>query len=227
VKVTVVIPAYNEASAIGAVVRGARAFVPQVLVVDDGSSDGTATEAEAAGAEVLRLPENRGKGTAMRAGLARLLTSDTTHVLFMDGDGQHRAEEIPHLVDAAATTGAALVIGERVFRREAMPPSRYWANVIGSWALSTFMGVRLADTQSGFRMLALDAIRDVPLRARGYEIETEMIVKLSKRGATVAGVPVSAVYNDGVRSKLRPVRDTTRNVVLAIVYRFTPRWWRR
>lgn len=224
--VTVLIPAYNEAGAIGPVVRGARVHVPRVLVVDDGSTDVTATEAEAAGAEVLRLPANRGKGAAIRTGLARLREGDTTHALLMDGDGQHRADEIPHLLDAAKRTGAALVIGERVFRRGAMPRSRYWANVVGSWALSTLMGVRLADTQSGFRVLALEAIRDVPLRARGYEIETEMIVKLSKRGATVVGVPVSAVYH-GTRSKLRPVRDTTRNVVLAVVYRFTPERWSR
>ncbi len=220
-KVAVLIPAFNEAASIADVVRGALAEVPRVLVVDDGSTDGTAAVAESAGAEVLRLPRNVGKGAAMRAGLLQLSAGDTTHVLFMDGDLQHRADEIPRLLEAAARTGAALVIGERVFRREAMPPSRYWANVIGSWALSTFMGVRLADTQSGFRLVALDAIRDLPLTARGYEIETELIVKLTRRGATVVGVPVSAVYN-GARSKLRPVRDTTRNVVLAIVYRFAP-----
>lgn len=219
-RVAVLIPAYNEAHAIGDVVGGARVEVPRVLVVDDGSTDGTAAAAEAAGAEVLRLPRNSGKGAAMRAGLLKLAETDVTHVLFMDGDLQHRADEIPRLVEAAAHTGAALVIGERVFRREAMPRSRYWANVIGSWALSTFMGVRLADTQSGFRLLALEAIADLPLTARGYEIETELLVKLTRRGATVVGVPVSAVYN-GARSKLRPVRDTTRNVVLAIVYRFT------
>jgi glycosyltransferase involved in cell wall biosynthesis len=220
-KVAVLIPAFNEAEAIGQVVQGALAEVTRVLVVDDGSTDGTGDIAARAGAEVLRLPRNTGKGAAIRAGLERLSQGDTTHVLFMDGDLQHRADEIPRLIDAARRTGAALVIGERVFRREAMPPSRYWANVIGSWALSTFMGVRLADTQSGFRLVALEAIRDIPLTARGYEFETELIVKLTRRGATVVGVPVSAVYN-GARSKLRPVRDTTRNVVLAIVYRFTP-----
>lgn len=220
-KVMAVIPAYNEAPFIAAVVRGAAAHVAGVVVVDDGSTDETAAVARDAGAHVLALPANLGKGSAVRAGLDYLATTDATHALLMDGDMQHRPEEIPRLVDAAQRSGAALVVGARVFRREAMPASRYWANVIGSWALSTLMGVRLADTQSGFRLLSLDAVRQLDLSGRGYEIETEMIVKLAKRGARVVGVPVSAVYNES-RSKLRPVRDTTRTVLLAIFYRFAP-----
>lgn len=220
-KVMAVVPAYNEAAFIEEVVRGAAAHVAGVVVVDDGSSDETAEVARAAGAHVVALPANKGKGSAVRAGLEYLATTDATHALLMDGDMQHRPDEIPRLVDTARRSGAALVVGARVFRREAMPASRYWANVIGSRALSTLMGVRLADTQSGFRLLSLDALRQLDLTGRGYEIETEMIVKLARRGATVVGVPVSAVYNES-RSKLRPVRDTTRNVLLAIFYRFAP-----
>jgi glycosyltransferase involved in cell wall biosynthesis len=220
-KVVAIVPAYNEAPFIADVVRGAAVHVEGVVVVDDGSSDATAGVARAAGATVLSLPANQGKGSAVRRGLEYLLTTDATHALLMDGDMQHRPEEIPRLVDAARQSGAALVVGARVFRREAMPASRYWANVIGSWALSTLMGVRVKDTQSGFRLLSLDAVRHLGLCGRGYEIETEMIVKLARRGATVVGVPVSAVYNES-RSKLRPVRDTTRNVLLAIFYRFAP-----
>lgn len=220
-KVMAVIPAYNEAPFIAEVVRGASAHVAGVVVVDDGSTDETAEVARAAGAHVLTLPANRGKGSAVRAGLEYLAATDATHALLMDGDMQHRPDEIPRLVETAQRSGAALVVGARVFRREAMPASRYWANVIGSRALSTLMGVRLADTQSGFRLLSLDAVRQLDLTGRGYEIETEMIVKLARRGARVVGVPVSAVYNES-RSKLRPVRDTTRNVLLAIFYRFAP-----
>jgi hypothetical protein len=83
------------------------------------------------------------------------------------------------------------------------------------------LGVPLRDTQSGFRLIALDAARNLHLQGKGDEIETEMIVKLRRRGAHIAGVPVSAVYN-GSPSKLRPVRDTSRNVLLAVFYRFAP-----
>lgn len=213
------IPAFNEAPTIAAVVRGAAAHVSHVLVVDDGSTDATGAAAAAAGAEVMRLERNGGKGTAIRAGLSRVFKGDATHVIFLDGDLQHRPEEIPGLLAAAERTGAAMVIGERVFVRAEMPPSRYWANVIGSWALATLMGVDLSDTQSGFRVVRVDVLRQVPLEATGYEFETELVVKLARRGAYIARVPIKAVYG-GETSKLRPVRDTTRNIILALVYRF-------
>ena len=220
-KVVAVVPAFNEVGTIADVVRGAAAHVEAVLVVDDGSTDGTADAARSAGAEVLLLAGNQGKGSAVRAGLARLADSDVTHALLMDGDLQHRPDEIPRLLDAARRTGAALVVGERVFNRAAMPASRYWANVVGSWALASLLGVPLSDSQSGFRLIALDVARNLHLQGKGYEIETEMIVKMRRRRAKVVGVPVSAVYN-GARSKLRPVRDTTRNILLAVFYRFAP-----
>ena len=216
------IPAYNEVRTIASVIAGTVPRVARVIVVDDGSTDGTGEAAAAAGAEVMRLDRNAGKGTAIRAGLSRVFATDATHVLFMDGDLQHRPDEIPGLLAAAEATGAAMVIGERMFVREEMPASRYWANVIGSWALATLMGVDLVDTQSGFRVVRTDVLRLIELEATGYEFETELVVKLARRGAHVAGVPIKAVYG-GEKSKIRPVRDTTRNITLALVYRFLRR----
>ncbi|WP_291981681.1 glycosyltransferase family 2 protein [Luteitalea sp.] len=218
-KVCALVPAYNEARTIATVVHGATAHVAQVLVVDDGSTDGTGEAAAAAGADVMRLAHNGGKGTAIRAGLSQVFAGTATHVLFMDGDLQHRPQEIPALLAEAAATGAAMVIGERVFVRDEMPASRYWANVIGSWALATLMGVDLTDTQSGFRVVRTDVLRQLPLEATGYEFETELVVKLARRGAQIARVPIKAVYG-AEKSKIRPVRDTTRNIILALVYRF-------
>jgi glycosyltransferase involved in cell wall biosynthesis len=222
VKVCALIPAFNEVGSIARVVAGAAASVARVLVVDDGSTDGTGEAAAAAGADVIRLDRNGGKGTAIRAGLSRVFESDATHVLFMDGDLQHRPEEIPGLLAAAKATGAAMVIGERIFVRREMPAARYWANVIGSWALATLMGVDLVDTQSGFRVVRTDVLRQIDLESTGYEFETELVVKLARRGAHIARVPIKAVYGTE-RSKIRPVRDTTRNIVLALVYRFLRR----
>lgn len=221
-KVCALIPAYNEEATVADVVRGAAAHVADVLVVDDGSTDGTSAAATAAGATVMRLDRNRGKGTAIRAGLSQVLASDATHVLFMDGDLQHRPDEIPALIKEADATGAAMVIGERVFVRAEMPTSRYLANVVGSWALATLMGVDLKDTQSGFRLVRTDVLKQLSLEATGYEFETELVVKLARRGARIARVPVQAVYGNET-SKIRPVRDTTRNIALALVYRFLRR----
>jgi len=220
-RVWAVIPAYNEEARIASVVRGIAGSVAGVVVVDDGSSDGTAREAERAGAEVIRRPSNGGKGAAIRAGLAAALAHGCTHVLFIDGDGQHRPEEVPALI-GAAEDGAGLVVGERQFSRDQMPRSRYYANVIGSRALSWFIGTEVRDTQSGFRLVGADWLRSLPLTATGYEIETEMLIRLARRGASIVRIPVAAVYADAP-SKLRPLRDTTRTCFLAVKYRFLSR----
>jgi glycosyltransferase involved in cell wall biosynthesis len=213
------IPAFNEADTIAAVVEGVTRHVDAVTVVDDGSTDATADVARGTGATVIVRPRNGGKGAAVRAGLADILRGPCTHVLFMDADLQHLPEESVRLVDVARRTNADLVIGERQFDRAAMPATRYHANRIGSRVLSWFVGAPVRDTQCGFRLFKADAIRDVPLHARGYEIETEMLVKLRRRGGRIASAPVTAVYN-GRASKLRPVRDTTRTCFLAVYYRF-------
>ncbi len=222
VRAAAVIPAFDEAASIASVVQGVRGSVAQVIVVDDGSTDGTAEKARAAGAEVLVHAGNRGKGHAVRTGIARVLAGDFTHVVLLDGDMQHVPEEAAALVAAAAGTGADVVVGERRFERARMPASRYHANRIGSRVLSWFVGVPVRDTQCGFRVFRVDALRPLRLRASGYEIETEMLVKVRRRGGRVASVPVTAVYG-GQRSKLRPVRDTTRTCFLAVYYRFLER----
>jgi glycosyltransferase involved in cell wall biosynthesis len=222
IRTAAVIPAFNEADAIAAVVRGILPLVAAVIVVDDGSSDGTAAGARAAGAEVVRHEQNAGKGHAIRTGLARVLAGDFTHVLLLDGDMQHLPQEAAQLLHAASHSGADAVLGERRFQRDGMPAARYHANRLGSRVLSWFVGVRLQDTQCGFRVFRVDALRPLHLTASGYEIETEMLVKIRRRGGRLTSVPVTAVYA-GERSKLRPVRDTTRTCFLAVYYRFLER----
>ncbi len=222
VRAVAVVPAFNEADTIARVVNGLRGTVEHVLVVDDGSTDGTAAMAKAAGAEVIEHGDNRGKGHAIRSAIAALSGRAFTHALMLDGDMQHLPGEATRLIDAAARTGADVVLGERQFDRAAMPASRYQANRLGSRVLSWFVGTRFQDTQCGYRLFKLSALNGIGLRARGYDIETEMLVKLARRGARMTTVPVTAVYA-GQRSKLRPVRDTTRTCFLAVYYRFIER----
>ena len=217
--VVAIIPAFNEARTIADVVAGLHSLVGTVVVVDDGSHDDTGERARSAGAKVVRHDDNRGKGAAVRTGLALALAGPYTHVLLLDGDMQHLPGEAARLLAEAERTSADLVVGERVFDRATMPLSRYYANRVGSRVLSWFVGVPLDDTQSGFRVFRTDLLRSMALRATGYEVETEMLVKAGRLGAHIARVPVSAVYGTGV-SKLRPVRDTTRTCFLAVYHRF-------
>lgn len=218
-QVHALIPAFNEADSIAEVVRGIAPLVGGVTVVDDGSTDDTSDIARAAGACVITKPANEGKGMAIRDGLKVVLAGPWTHVLLMDGDLQHLPREAKALIDVAQQSGADLVLGERRFDRRAMPASRYYANLVGSAILSSFVGTTVRDTQCGFRVFTADALRGLTLVGNGYEIETEMLVKLRRLGGRIATAPVTAVYDRG-RSKLRPVRDTTRTCFLAVYYRF-------
>ena len=184
--------------------------------------DATADRAREAGAEVIRQAHNLGKGHAVRRGLARVFEGEGTHVLMIDADLQHVPAEAARLLEVAARSGADVVIGARQFRRAEMPASRYHTNRIGSRALSSFVGVPVSDTQCGFRVFRVDALRPIALSATGYEIETEMLIKVRRRGGRVESAPVTAVYN-GRHSKLRPIRDTTRTCFLAVYYRFIER----
>jgi glycosyltransferase involved in cell wall biosynthesis len=219
VTVCAIVAAFNEERTIAEVVAGVRQHVPDVVVVDDGSTDRTAERAAAAGATVLAHSKNQGKGTAIRTGLAHVLPQPHSHVLFIDGDLQHDPADIPRLMAAAEGSRADFVIAERAFTKGQMPTARYYSNRIGSRILSGFIGTEVADSQSGFRLVRSASLRGVRLTATGYELETEMLIKLTKRGASLCRVSIEARY-EGANSKLRSFRDTFRTSMLAVWYRY-------
>jgi glycosyltransferase involved in cell wall biosynthesis len=224
-KICAVIPVWNEADVIAGVVAAVKPQVAEVLVVDDGSTDGTGDRAVGAGAVLLRLDTNQGKGVALRRALAHIAHRDFTHVLFMDGDGQHRPEDIPLLIERAVTTGADLILGVRRFDRALMPPSRHFSNTVGSWTASRLVGRTIPDSQTGFRLVRLESLRRLRLRARRYEIEMEVLIKLCAQGASLAHVPVTMVYHGGqATSKMHPVRDTIRICLWSLAFRFLKPW---
>jgi glycosyltransferase involved in cell wall biosynthesis len=218
-----VIAAFNEAPHIAAVVAGTRRWVPDVVVVDDGSTDDTAARAREAGATVLQHAHNMGKGRAIRTGLSHMLELPYSHVLFIDGDLQHDPGEIPALMAAIERGAGDFVIGEREFVRETMPRSRYYTNIIGSRLLSGFIGADVMDSQSGFRLVRSDCLRRITLTATGYEIETEMLIKLVRAGAHLDRVSIRRLDYVGAHSKIRPFRDTSRTCLLAVKYRYLTR----
>jgi len=175
------------------------------VVVDDGSTDATADRAAAAGADVLRLAKNSGKGSAIRAGLERIFASDVTHVAFLDADGQHDPDDLPSLL-AAARTGDDFVIGSRMANPEATPPVRYRTNEIGSRILTRMTGHEVEDGQSGYRVISADLLRRLKLKSKGYLIETEILLKTAPFVRRFRHVSVRAIY--GGPSHYRPFRDT-------------------
>jgi glycosyltransferase involved in cell wall biosynthesis len=204
--IVALIPGHQEGPRIAAVVAGARSFLP-VVVVDDGSTDDTAAQAEAAGATVLVQRPNAGKGAALRAGFRHALEHGVAAVVTLDADGQHDPAEIPAFLAAFEATGAELIIGRRDFAT--MPLVRRLSNTLGGWVFSAAVGRRVADNQSGYRLIGrrlMTALLDSD--ESGFEFEVEMIARCIALGLPTADVPIRTIYA-GEPSHIRPWRHFT------------------
>jgi len=205
----VVIPCYNEAEGIGDLVREVQTYLPRIIVVDDGSVDATASLARTTGAQVLRHTQNKGKGAALKTGLAAALEQGGEWALTMDGDGQHRPGDIPLFLALAENAGAALVVGDRMHNARAIPWARRWTNRWMSRRLSLRTGRTLPDTQCGYRLINLRAWASLRLLTEHFEVESEMLMAFLDAGCPVAFVPIQAIGR-GARSRIHPLIDAWR-----------------
>ncbi len=201
-RIVALIPAYREAPRIAAVIAGARAHLP-VVVVDDGSDDGTAEVAAGAGATVVRQVPNQGKGAALRAGFRHALAAGVEAVVTLDADGQHDPAEIPAFLGAWGAGEPALVIGRRDFR--AMPLARRIANGSARRLFSRAVGTDVPDNQSGYRLISRPLMeRLLASGETGFTFEVEMITTAVRDGLPIAWVPIRTIYA-GAPSHIRPV----------------------
>jgi glycosyltransferase involved in cell wall biosynthesis len=216
--VLAIIPAYCEGRFIGGVVSQALQFVQAVLVVDDGSPDNTAIEAEAAGAKVIRHPTNLGKGAALKTGLDYAVSIQAAFFLFLDGDGQHDPSEIPAFIEAINCSTADLVVGNRMGNLESMPLIRRWTNQFMSWQIGRICKIPIPDSQCGFRLARKELLPVLMAPSNRFEFESESIILAARQGFRLSFVPIRTIYTDQ-HSKIRPLRDTMRYLRLIRKYR--------
>jgi len=205
-KLVILVPVFNEAATIARVVERALTYGP-VLVIDDGSTDDTAGRAERAGAEVIRHPRRLGKGQAIRSGMTAAASRGAAAVVTLDGDGQHDPSDIERLLVAATTSPHALIVGGRLTQPGGLVRGRLNAIRVAGFFMNWATGLRVDDTQSGFRLYPLARVRDLPTRRGGFVFETEVLVAAASRGIGVREVAVGTVPRAGRRSRFRPVVD--------------------
>jgi len=212
VRVAVVIPALNEERAIRGVVESVLAILPNVIVVDDGSTDATLERIADLPVTVIRHATPLGKGQGLRDGFRKARELGFDAVIAMDGDGQHLAADIPRMLAAARAYPEHIVIGARIRNRGNQPAARRRANDFADWGISWGCGIPVADTQSGQRYYPLGALELVDLAADDFVFEAALLIAAAReKNVGVVSVPIDSRYQDEFRaSHFRPVRDVTR-----------------
>ncbi|MDX6580562.1 MAG: hypothetical protein QOJ47_2111, partial [Gaiellales bacterium] len=205
-----IVPAFQERASIARVVEDIRRLSSaDVVVIDDGSGDGTAAAAVRAGARVITLPFNLGIGSAVQTGYMAALEGGYDVAVQVDGDGQHPAEEIDRLIAALAESGADIVVGSRFIERGSYqaPFGRRFGIAVFARIVSLVTGLRMTDTTSGFRAAGPRAIS---LFAAAYPHdypEVEAVIIAHRAGLRIVEVPVQMRERQGGRSSITPVRS--------------------
>ncbi len=210
-KVAVIIPTFNNAVTVGDAIGGALEHVDTVLVVDDGSTDTTKEVLDrfSGRIEVHTHSVNQGKGVALRDGFDILAKKGFAYAISMDADGQHFPDDLPRFINAVTEKPGALAVGERDMEKAGAPRRSLFGLWFSNMALRRLAGVRLGDSQAGFRAYPLSRVLDLDLRGTRYDLELEVLIKAARGGIPLIPVPIQCSYNpEGGRvSHFRPIRD--------------------
>ena len=215
--ICVIIPAYNAARTLGDVVRGAMRHISKVIVADDGSTDATGDIASSAGAEVITIAENRGKGNALKLLFQKATQEGYDTVISMDADGQHDPKEIPQFMAEHMRHPACIVVGTRMHEKEKIPRARYNSMHIARFYVSLVANQFVEDTQSGYRLYPLSIIRGLKLVTEKYVTETELLMKAGDMGKQIRFVKIRTIYGEN-GSHFRPITDVALITAYVVSY---------
>ena len=228
----VFIPTYNNATAIADVIDSVLTYTDRLLVVNDGSTDNTASVLEAySNIHVHSYAQNKGKGYALRQGFKYLTKLGCKYVITLDSDGQHKASDLHAFLENIDKHPAAIMMGARDMAQASVPGKSSFGNKFSNFWFKLQTGIEMPDTQTGYRLYPLYLIKDIPLFTNKYELEIEVIVKSAWRNIEVVAVPIDVYYppQEERISHFRPFKDFSRISVLntwlttlAIVY-FIPK----
>ncbi|MFH1904015.1 MAG: glycosyltransferase family 2 protein [bacterium] len=209
-------PCFNEEEHICNLIKDIKKVVKDVMVVDDGSTDDTSQRALDGGAIVIKHVSNQGKGAALRTGFSYIERKRFSALITMDADRQHDYTELPKFIEEFKKNSADIVVGNRMSDTRNMPFVRLYTNRITSFFTSLFLSCRISDTQSGYRLIRTEVLRNINLLTSNFETESEVLIKAGRKGFRIKEIPIKTVYLPNARSKIRPLKDTLKFIRLIL-----------
>lgn len=220
----VIIPTYNNATTLESVIRDVRQYTQNIIIVNDGATDTTSDILKKIdGVEVVEYSPNKGKGWALRMGFKKAVSLGYRYAITIDSDGQHFAKDLPSFLDKIQQLPEAIIIGSRNMDQASVPAKSSFGNRFSSFWFRMETGIRMPDTQSGYRLYPVRKLDGTRFFSRKYEFEIEVLVRAAWKAIPVVNVPVSVYYPPPAErvSHFRPFKDFFRisvlNTVLVLV----------